>query len=47
MGHLQLQYVFDENEIIHIIIFKTVNENVNLQKDNITQKNEDLKKNIA
>jgi hypothetical protein len=46
-GHLLMQYMFDENEIFHVIVFKTVIENLNKQKDNISINDEDLKNNIA
>ena len=35
-GHLQMQYMFDENEILHIVVFKSNVENVNVKKNNLS-----------
>lgn len=46
-GHFQMQYMFDENEILHIVIFKNFIENINVTANNLTEDEEELKKNIA
>lgn len=46
-GHFQMQYMFDENEILHIVIFKTFVDNINIQTNNLTEDPEELKKNLA
>jgi len=46
-GHMQMQYMFDENEILHIVVFRSYIENINTQKDNLSQNETELKKNLA
>jgi hypothetical protein len=46
-GNLQFQYMFDENEIFHIVIFRSNIESVNILKDNISENEEVLKRNLA
>lgn len=46
-GHLQMQYMFDENEILHIVVFKSNIENLNVQKNNLSGDDEKLKGDIS
>lgn len=46
-GFMQMQYMFDENQVLHVVIFKSHVEKINVQKDTLTNGEQDLKKDIS
>jgi hypothetical protein len=45
-GHLNMQFMFDEDEFLHVTIFRSFVDGVSVKKDNVSENQDELKKDL-